>query len=120
MENLKNINIDEIPFLDCREKENNKILIKMFNDIKPIKRKGMNYKENFKGNIDNLEKIVDIILEKRKLEISTISYFSKRQYCQIIKAKTKKEKKILTTIVSKSLNELFLKICVYCYYKNER
>ncbi len=115
MENINNVNIDEIPFLNCKMKENSKILIKLFNEIKSIKNKNLTYKD-FKGDIDKMSNLMNIICTKKKKEISAISYFENRQYCHIYD-KNNKKKEILTTIVSKTLSELLLKICVYCYYK---
>ena len=48
---MENINIDEIPLLDCRYKENNKILIKLFNNMKPVKNKNLSYKDDFKNDL---------------------------------------------------------------------
>lgn len=113
---MENINIDEIPLLDCRYIENNKILIKLFNNMKPVKNKNLSYKDDFKNDLDNIEELMNMICKKKKKEISAISYFKNKQYCMVYD-KSFKSKLILATIYSHKLNELFLKVCVYCYYK---
>lgn len=106
--------ISDIPTLDCREKENVKFLITKFNEMSPVKSKGLNYKDDFKNDFDKLTKLVEMILDKKKFHLSGISFWSKRQNTFLT---NKNDKSIKCTFVSKNLNELFLKICVYCYYK---
>lgn len=113
---MKDVNIDEVPLLDCRYKENSKILIKLFNDMKPVKNKNLSYQNDFKNDLDNIEELMNMICKKKKKEISAISYFKNKQYCMVY-GKSFKSKLILATIYSHKLNELFLKVCVYCYYK---
>ena len=66
---MENINIDEIPLLDCRYKENNKILIKLFNNMKPVKNKNLSYQNDFKNDLDNIEELMNMICKKKKKEI---------------------------------------------------
>ena len=54
---MKDVNIDEVPLLDCRYKENSKILIKLFNDMKPVKNKNLSYQNDFKNDLDNIEEL---------------------------------------------------------------
>jgi hypothetical protein len=67
---MKDVNIDEVPLLDCRYKENSKILIKLFNDMKPVKNKNLSYQNDFKNDLDNIEELMNMICKKKKKEIS--------------------------------------------------
>lgn len=106
--------ISDIPTLDCRDKENIKFLIKKFNEMKPVKQKGLNYRDDFKNDFDKLTRLTETILDKKKFHLSGISFWAKRQDAFLT---NQKDKNIKCAFVSRSLNELFLKICVYCYYK---
>ena len=112
--------LNEIPMLDCREKENVKFLIEKFNEMKMIKNKNLSYR-NFKNDFDKFAELSYKICSKTDLDITTIMYFKNRQVCHLIKkgmgSKQKKEGKDIYTFVSLNLNEMYLKIIVFCYYK---
>lgn len=116
--------INDIPLLDCYNKENSKFLIEKFNNMSMIKNKNLSYK-NFKNDIDRLSDLAFKICSKTNFKLTAISYFKNRQTAHLIKKdslklKNKEEKKDIFTFSSKNLNEMYLKICVFCYYKMKK
>ncbi len=106
------IKVKDIPLLDCREKENIEFIIDKFNEIKPVKSKGYTY-EDFKKDSDKITSLMNKIMIKKGYESGSIFY---RVHSQTM---TLKKRQDFITFYSKNLNELFLKVCVYCYYKKE-
>lgn len=110
---MNEININDIPMLDCREKENVKYLIKMFNNIKPVKSNELSYKD-FKNDIERFTSLMHRILDKKHYALSGISYWNHKQ--SVFVSRNEQYGKTEAHIASKTLNELYLKVCVFCYY----
>ncbi len=105
------IKLKDIPILDCREKENVKFIVGKFNEMKPVVSKNYSYKKDFKNDLEKLTNLMNSIMIKKEYESGSIFY---RVHSQTM---TIKKRQQFITFYSKSLHELFLKVCVYCYYK---
>lgn len=105
----------EILTLDCKQKENRKWLINTFNELKEVKSKGYNFKDTFKNDINKFIDFQNNLLNKYGFEKRGISFQIRNQnvYMQY-----KKDSRFGVSVHSRTLEELYMKICIFVCYVN--
>lgn len=109
--------LKEMYHLNCNKGDNKKYLEDIFNELPDVKSKGYTFKDTFKDDLNKFIKFQNDMLTKYGFHKLGISY---REKSQSVFVQSDKIEWLHANIYSKSLEELYMKICIFVCYEEAR